>query len=679
MYFKKAIILFLVSLSSICFAQQENIELLIEQLIEELADELGENYDYDQIADRLAFYHQFQIDINKTKGEELKELPFLSPLQIENLLDYRSKAGQFIALYEIQAIDGFDFPTVERMLPFITISEGRLLEDFKIKDLLNEGKQDLMFRYGRALQLSEGYLRSEDSNQSRYLGRPDRYFIRYRYQLPKRFQFAINMKKDAGEQFFKGTQKHGFDFYSASLHFNEVGRVKNLVLGDYSLQIGQGLNLWSGLSFGKGSLLQNIPRQGIGVRPYTSTNEVLFLRGIAGTIDLNRIAITPFLSYKKLDATIDTESETFSAFGSSGYHRTATEIKNRRSIDQFLYGVDLKYKLDRLNLGVNIYQTHFNKEMIPAQRLYNQFNFSGDRLTSASLYYDYTFAGTYTFGEVAHNLTGGLASVVGLISTISHDLSLVLLHRSYQKDYFSFYNQGFSENSEAKNEKGFYSGLQWSPSRLISWTVYADYFKFPWLKFRVDAPSYGYDLFSLFTYSPDKKTEASIRYRFRKKQENSSFDKPVNILGNVLKHQLRGELKYAWLENFSFRSRLEIAKYIKENEKNETGFMAYQDVIYKPSPNIFSGNIRFAVFNTAGYDSRIYAYESDVLYGYSLPAYANKGIRFYGNIRYKISPKMDVWFRYASFLYADYGVGSGLDEMEGRMKSDIRLQFRIQV
>ncbi len=268
---------------------------------------------------------------------------------------------------------------------------------------------------------------------------------------------------------------------------------------------------------------------------------------------------------------------------------------------------------------------------------------------------------------------------MGLISTISHDLSLVLLYRSYQKEYFSFYNQAFSENSEAKNEKGFYSGLQWSPNRKMSWTFYTDYFKFPWLKFRVDAPSYGYDLFSLFTYALDKKTEASVRYRFRKKQENSTFDTPVNILENVLKHQIRGEMKYSWMENISFRSRIEFTNYIKENEKNEMGFMAYQDVIYKPLSSTFSGNVRFAVFNTASYDSRVYAYESDVLYAYSLPAYANKGMRFYGNIRYKISPKIDVWFRYASFLYGQHGIGSGLDKIEGKMKSDIRLQFRIQV
>jgi hypothetical protein len=678
MCFKQLVFIIPLFFISLCFAQEEH-GLIIEELVEQLAEELGEDYDFDQITDRLLFYHQFPIDLNKTQGEELKELQFLSPLHIENLLDYRNKTGEFLSLYELQSIDGFDFLTIERLLPFITISELRSFKDFNFKDALKEGKHDLMLRYGRGLQLSEGFLRPKDSGKSRYLGNPDRYFIRYRYQLPKRFQVSINMKKDAGEQFFYGSQKHGFDFYSASLHFYELGRIKNLVLGDYSLQFGQGLGLWSGLSFGKGSLLQNVARQGLGVRPYTSTNEVLFLRGIAGTVNLYGLEITPFLSFRKLDATINEKEGTFGAFSPSGYNRTATELVNRKSVDQFLYGVDLKYRLDKLNFGVNIYKTSFNKKLVPAPRLYNKFSFTGDQLINTSLYYDYTFRGTYVFGETAYSLNGGIASVNGLISSVSHDLSLVLLHRLYQKDYFSLYNQAFAENSDTRNESGFYSGLQWSPNRKISWTVYADYFKFPWLKFRVDAPSYGYDLFSLFTYSPSKKTEASVRYRFRKKQENSTIESPVNILVNVLRHQIRSEVKYPWRENISFRTRFELSSYQKEGQKNEIGLMAYQDVLYKPMSSILSGNIRFAVFKTDSYNSRIYAYENDVLYGYSFPAYANKGIRFYGNLRYKLNRKMDVWFRYASFVYNEHGIGSGLDEIAGKVKSDIRLQFRIQI
>ncbi len=676
---KLTILVSAIFLINIGFAQQDESALIVEQLVEALAEELDENYDYDQITNRLLFYHQYRIDLNKTEGDELKELQFLSPLQIENFINHRKQAGRFLSIYELQSIDGFDFLTIQRLLPFITISETRSIKDLNFRSIIEEGKHDLMLRYGRSLQLSEGFLRTKDSDLSRYLGNPDRYFIRYRYQLPKMFQLAINMKKDPGEPFFSGAKNHGFDFYSASLYFNKLGKVKNLVLGDYSLQFGQGVNLWSGLSFGKGSLLQNVARQGLGARPYTSTNEVLFLRGITGAINLNKLEITPFISYRRLDATIDEEEGTFSALRSSGYNRTESELSNRRSVKQLLYGMNLKYKLDKLDLGVNVYQTSFNRTLVPPQRLYNQFNFTGDQLTNTSVYYNYSFGGTYVFGEGAHNIKGGLASVNGLISNLSHDISLVLLHRVYQRNYFSFYNQAFAESSDAKNENGFYSGLLWSPNRKMSWVVYADYFRFPWLKFRVDAPSHGYDLFSLFTYSPDKKTEASIRYRFRKKQENLGTFDPVNFLANVLRHQVRGGIKYALGENISFRSRFELASYKKEKQRNEFGLMFYQDLIYKPMMSVVSGNVRFAIFNTDSYNSRIYAFENDVLYGYSFPAYANKGLRFYTNVRYKLRRNMDVWFRYAGFFFNERGIGSGLDAIEGKVKSDIRLQLRVQI
>lgn len=668
--------LFLIKLG---FAQYEESALIIEQLGEALAEDLGENYDYDQLTNRLLFYHQYRIDLNKTQGDELKELQFLSPLQIENFLNHRKQAGKFLSIYELQSIDGFDFLTFQRLLPFITISETQSIKDLSFRSILDDGKHDLMLRYGRTLQLSEGFRRTKDSGLSRYMGNPDRYFIRYRYQLPENFQIAINMKKDPGEPFFSGAKNHGFDFYSASLNFYDLGKIKNLVLGDYSLQFGQGVNLWSGLSFGKGSLLQNVARHGLGARPYTSTNEVLFLRGITGAINLNKFEITPFISYRRLDATIDEIEGTFSALNSSGYNRTESELANRRAVRQLLYGMNVKYKFDKLDLGINFYQTRFNRTLVPAQRLYNQFNFTGDRLINASIYYNYSLGGTYAFGETAHVIQGGLASVNGLISTLSHDLSVVLLHRAYQRNYFSFYNQAFAESSDAKNENGFYSGLLWSPNQRVSWVVYADYFRFPWLKFRVDAPSHGYDLFSLFTYSPDKKTEASIRYRFRKKQENVTAIGPVNFLSNVLRHQVRWEMKYAFGENFSFRNRFELASYQKEKERNELGLMFYQDLIYKPMASVFSGNVRFAVFKTDSYNSRIYAFENDVLYGYSFPAYANKGIRFYTNLRYKLRRNTDIWFRYAVFLFSERDIGSGLDAIEGKVKSDIRLQIRVQI
>lgn len=680
MDFKNTIIGFLsFFLISDGYAQGQNREQLIEELIEQLADEAGEDFDGDQVTERLLYYYQYKIDLNVTEGEELKELPFLFALQIENLLEHRNKAGPFLSIYELQAIDGFNAQDIERLLLFATISPAKAFVGIKPKEWLKVGTHDLMLRYARMMPTSEGYLRTAEGGKSRYLGNPDRYFVRYRYNLPKHMQLSINMKKDAGEQFFKGAQKNGFDSYSVSLHFPKLGKVENLVLGDFSLRFGQGLSLWTGLGFGKGSLIQNAARQGVGVRPYTSSGETLFFRGIAGTIKLNSLKVSPFVSYRKLDATLDKDAGVFSALGTSGHHRTATENANRKSVSQFVYGVDVKYQLNKLNVGANFYQTHFNNFLIPANRLYNQFNFTGDRMENASIYYDYTYRGTYAFGEIAHRLEGGWGSINGLISSIAHDFSVILLHRSYQKDYFSFYNQAFAESSDAKNENGFYSGLNWAPSRKISWTVYADYFKFPWLKFRVDAPSQGYDLFSFLKYSPNRKTEFNFRYRFRKKQENSILESPVNILADIGKHQIRTEAKYIWGGKFSFRNRLEFSFYEKEYQSKEKGILFYQDVLYKPMMSKWSGNMRFAIFNTDSYNSRIYAFENSVLYGYSLPAYSNKGVRFYVNLRHKLTRNMDVWLNYASFIYDEKGLGSGLDALDGNLKSDLRLQMRLQI
>ena len=92
-----------------------------------------------------------------------------------------------------------------------------------------------------------------------------------------------------------------------------------------------------------------------------------------------------------------------------------------------------------------------------------------------------------------------------------------------------------------------------------------------------------------------------------------------------------------------------------------------------------SGNLRFAIFDTEGFNSRIYAYENDVLYSYSVPAYQGRGLRCYLNGRYTISRGLDIWLRYALLSYTDQQtIGTGLDKIEGNKRSDIKLQVRYQ-
>ena len=656
-------------------------DLLIERLAELFAEEAEEDFDFTELAERLDFYRKYPINLNKTNGEELRDLQFVPQLFIDNLLDHRNKSGHFISLLELQAIAGIDLEWLQLLIPLLAIDTPNSFQGVRGRQLIHDGEHDMMIRYGRTVQQQRGYAIA-DTTRSRYLGSPDRLFVRYRYQFRRDLQVAINMKKDAGEQFFAGAQPYGFDFYSASIYIRNQGKIKDLVVGDYALQFGQGLAMWSGLSFGKGSMLQNVAKQAAGLRPYTSANEVLFLRGASATLGFGRFSVTPFVSWRKLDGSVQQgEDSTLVAgsLGQTGLHRTPTEQTNRNALQQWVYGTNILYQQGRFKVGGAIFRTQFDASISPQPLLRNQYAFSGHSLWNASLYYNTSIQGVYLFGEAAHSVGSGFAFINGLMASLHPQLSLLLLHRDYHKDYHSYFNQGMAEGSQATNEKGFYSGLVYHPSRRIEWVLYADFFRFPWLRYRVDAPSQGMAVLSHFTYSWYKRATLTIRYRYRNKQENVSADLPENLISDVYRQQLRMEGRYKINEAWSMRDRLELSHYRKEGVPTEMGWMAYHDVIYKPMASKISGNIRLAVFGTPSYNSRIYAYENDVLYASSFPMYHNSGIRKYANIRYRFWRKFDVWVRYATFVYGGVDeVGSGLDVIDGNRRSDIRMQLRWQ-
>ena len=115
---------------------------------------------------------------------------------------------------------------------------------------------------------------------------------------------------------------NGFDFYSGHVSLRDIGFLKALTIGDFQLEFGQGLTLWSGLSFGKSSDAINLKRFARGVRPNTSANENLLFSGSSHDYRHQTFVIfSAFYSSHKIDAnlveldTLDNES-VFSFFPS---------------------------------------------------------------------------------------------------------------------------------------------------------------------------------------------------------------------------------------------------------------------------------------------------------------------------------------------------------------------------
>jgi hypothetical protein len=655
-------------------------DTFIKDLIESLSENLPEDYDLSELQDVLTFYKKHPINLNKTTPEELKNLVFLSPLQISNLFTHLKLNGKLIDVYELQSIPEFDAQTIGRILPFVTLQSADLVDKISLKNLLKLSDNDLVMRYGQLLEKQKGF---NNLPGSRYLETPERLLLRYKYSYSNRISASLIAEKDAGEFLIGGDKQKPFDYQSVHVGIYNSGRFKKIILGDYTLQFGQGLNLWSGFAFGKAPDVASIAKKDVGLRAYTSSNEYSFFRGFATTISISKnIDFTPFVSFRKLDASLslnDNGEKVATTINETGFHRTANEINNKNSISQQIYGGVIQYQKNNLNIGAIAYHTRFNNKFITGDQAYRTYNFEGNTLTSLGINYNYTFKNIYFFGEGGRSSNNGYAFLNGALISLSSKISAAILHRSYDKDYHNFFNQATAEASEAFNEKGFYAGLNINPSKAWNISLYADYFKFPWLKFRVDAPSDGYEVLAQLTYTPTKTFKAFLRYKSEIKQQNTDLEVAVNYLDQVKRESYRGDASWKLSKSISLQNRLEVSQFNKGDAKAEYGLMIYQDIDYSPMFAKLSGNMRVAYFNTPSYNSRIYAYEDNVLYNFSFGMYSGKGFRTYLNLKYKLAKRINVWARYALFLYKDAEtVGSGLDEIIGNKKTDVKLQVRYQ-
>jgi hypothetical protein len=114
--------------------------------------------------------------------------------------------------------------------------------------------------------------------------------------------------------------------------------------------------------------------------------------------------------------------------------------------------------------------------------------------------------------------------------------------------------------------------------------------------------------------------------------------------------------------------------------EKENGYMIFQDIQYSPIKIPLKISGRLAWFSTDSYNSRIYAYENDLLYTFSIPAFYGKGFRTYINLNYKIAKNLDFWFKAGNTLWNDRDViSSGYNEIQGNNKTELKFQLRLKI
>jgi hypothetical protein len=661
------------------FCRAQEIPAASEQQFENLADAEQAETEDDSFLQLLDHFRKKPLNINTADEAELRELRILTDLQIAQLIAYRKLFGHFISLYELQAIPSWDIASIRKLLPFITIGAAFATVD-ELRKWFKGGDHVLLFRVSQVLERSKGF--DPDTSGTRYLGSPQRLFFRYRYSYKNLLQYGLTADKDAGEQLFKGAQQSGFDFYSFHLFARKMGIIQNFAIGDFTVNMGQGLIQWQSLAFKKSSEVMGVKRQSAVLRPYNSAGEFYFHRGIGVTIKKRKWESTLFASLRKLSANFVSDSITkedfISSFQNSGYHRTTYENADRNKLTQTAFGGNLIYHSKRWHTGINAVYYQFSLPVHKRNEPYNLYAISGSNWSNLSIDYSYTYKNVHFFGEAAVDKNFSKAVVNGLLISADSRVDISFVHRMLDASYQAVYGNAFTENTYPTNESGFYIGMVVRPLPVLRLDVYADLFKFPWLKYRVDAPSRGADFLAQLTYTPAKQIELYTRFRYESREGNQSDDaSATNFLVKRPKQNFRIQAAYKLNRELGLRCRGEVVWYDKKGINKANGFLLYTDILYKPMLRPLSAAVRLQYFETDDYNSRIYAYENDVLYSYTIPALFGKGLRYYCTFTYDLSKKITIWGRWAQTLYRGQDtIGSGLDEIADNKKTEVKLQIR---
>lgn len=672
-------ILFLscVAFTTILTAQEKDPNRIIEAIIESQLDKIDEQTDVALIIEDLEGFLENPININATTASELSRLYVLNDVQINKLLEYLADFGPAYSIFELKTIDGFTPNLLQKIEPFIQFGPKEEKQNFG--DAFQYGKNQLMLRTLGNVQEARGY-KPNDEGEKPYEGNQYKYYTRYKFEAQDQFSAGFTAEKDQGESFFSGSNKKGFDFYSAHVSLKINKTVEQVTVGDFLVRAGQGLVLWQGYTTGKSENVLAISKTNQGIRPSTAVDENLYFRGAATSLNLGKAKLSIFYSQKNDDGNVEGTDSTgyfVTSLQTSGYHRTNSEIDDKNSVRNTNFGGIFTWTFSNLKVGTTLIRQQLNIPLVPASQLYNQFRFRGTENLTGGV--DYTFnKGKYQFfGEAALSKSKGKAFVQGAIVNLNDQLSFSLLYRHFDRNYQSLWANTFAEGSNISNESGLYFGAKILPVKFVTFSAYADLYKSNWIDYTTAAPSTGWDALTQANVVLSRKVDFYIRYKNEEKEvkfiQNERY---VNL--PVQTQKLRFHFNFKYSEKIKLKTRFEHINY--RGLQKEKGFLVFQDIQFLPSKIPLNISARIAYFNTDSYYSRIYAYESDLLYTFSIPSFYGSGFRTYLNISYKISKNIDCWFKIANTSWSDREViSSGYNEISGNNKTELKFQLRLKI
>ncbi len=653
------------NLFNFIYAQLDSSSIIMEDALDNMLIEPDEETDSDEVVDVFEDLIQNPIDLNTADVIELSKLPNMDGQSAQRIIEYRNKFGYFFSPTELFAIRELDKSLIESILPIIKTSKPKEdVEQYKefvtsSESFFNRSKFSLRSRFTNDIQTRDGF------ESGKYEGSKLKSYNRLFYSYDKNYQAGFLTEKDAGELSFT-------DFTSFHLQVKDIGFLKNFVAGDYVLEFGQGLALWSPFGFSKGAdAVFPVKKKSRYLRPYTSAAEYRFFRGAASRVTFEDFSLTAFYSNNTFDATVDSITGKITSVGQTGLHRFESELNKKGAAKSKLIGGVLDYKfLGKMNVGVIYYNASFDRNFASS----SIYDLSGDNFNYLSTYYDLNFSNINFFGEASYDGTS-VASINGIQISTGNNFIFTSSVRNYPRNYNNLYGFGFSERSgKISNEIGIYSGIKWkTPFGILN--LYYDIFKFPFRTSENSLSSEGNELLFDFASSPIAKFEIRLRYKYENKEITELIDVDEEIVRR-LKQIIRTEFVYNFSKYLRLKTRIEYNHFfIKDAGIKEDGLLFFQDVRFIPRNNLnLYGRIVF--FQTDSFNSAIYEFENDLLGVMPNLAMYGTGIRWYVIVKYNLLQLLTISAKYSETYKPDESfLSSGDNEIIGNLDNRFSLQI----
>jgi hypothetical protein len=635
-------------------SQETKLSEEILNIAEELAADESDPEIAELYIEQLHELIENPVMINSGDEAEISRLFFLSEFQVKAIKDYVQTSGKIVTFYEIAGIPGFDRQTTEMMIPFISFS-----------DKINSVSDTLIFRN----TLLTNLIIKPGETDTSSLGSPWKILSKYRFNAG-RFEGGFTIEKDQGEKFISGSPSLP-DFLSAHLSYSGKGIIRKIILGDFSSRFGLGTNINTGIRTGLSLTSPGYVPGRAEIRPYTSTDENNFFRGGAAEFSLKKLGLTLFYSHKRIDATIrasaDSSAFFVESFYKTGLHNTLSLNDKKDAVAETSYGINLSFNFKFLKVGLCWSENRFllpvKTDKSNAEDLYK---FEGCRNQIYSLYYNSLINRILLYGELSLNDPQNLALVQGVTLRPSDRLILNILYRNYTPGFVSFHGNGPGNTSSTSNEQGILGNFIFEAAKHFFISAGCDISNSPWLKYRCSFPSLAKKEEIRIKYLPFENLSFDLSYNFRYSMLDNQLENGIAQVKEVKTRTVKGQARFT-LNNVTFALR---ADYKVADPSDSKGMLLLHDIIYRFRQVPVTLWFRYCIFNTDNWDSRLYTYENDLLYSFSIPALSGEGSRSYIMAKWEIGDIAELRFKYGltSYLSSAY---------ENEEKDEIKIQFRV--